>query len=147
MKSHITEALIDQHLSYDSCYLMWASVCLNWHPFLQLLATGTEVPIAYTIIIALFVLQHYGTHKIGFLLAPTVIIWLLCIGGLGIYIILQWNPDVIPALSPKYMYRFMKNLNVVNWGSLGGVFFCTTGYVYNLCRIIIWFNAKKKLKV
>ncbi|KAL0408617.1 UNVERIFIED_CONTAM: Potassium transporter 6 [Sesamum radiatum] len=42
-----------------------------------------EVPVACVVLIALFALQHYGTHRVGFLFAPVVIIWLLCISALG----------------------------------------------------------------
>ncbi|ONK67182.1 uncharacterized protein A4U43_C06F17120 [Asparagus officinalis] len=87
----------------------------------------TEIPFAYAIIIALFVLQHFGTHKIGFLFAPIIIVWLLFIGGLGVYNILHWDQDVFWALSPLYMYKFINNLNIMNWRSLGGVLLCTAG--------------------
>ncbi|KAK6160175.1 hypothetical protein DH2020_003556 [Rehmannia glutinosa] len=44
-----------------------------------------EVPAACIILIALFALQHYGTHRVGFLFAPVVITWLLCISAIGLY--------------------------------------------------------------
>jgi len=86
------------------------------------------------------VLQHYGTHKIGFLFAPIIILWLLCISGLGVYNIFHWDQHVIAALSPEYMFKFMKNIDIVSWGSLGGMLLCTAGYVRNLCHTIIWFR-------
>ncbi|PQQ18307.1 potassium transporter 6 [Prunus yedoensis var. nudiflora] len=41
-----------------------------------------EVPIACIILIGLFALQHYGTHRVGFLFAPIVLTWLLCISAI-----------------------------------------------------------------
>ncbi|KAL3631041.1 Potassium transporter 6 [Castilleja foliolosa] len=42
-----------------------------------------EVPVACIVLIALFALQHYGTHRVGFLFAPVVITWLFCISAIG----------------------------------------------------------------
>lgn len=86
-----------------------------------------EVPIACVILIALFSLQHYGTHKVGFLFAPVVITWLLCIGAIGLYNIFHWNPHIYKALSPYYMYTFLKKTQRNGWMSLGGILLCVTG--------------------
>ncbi|XP_028072183.1 potassium transporter 6-like [Camellia sinensis] len=86
-----------------------------------------EVPIACIILIGLFALQHYGTHRVGFLFAPVVIIWLLCISTIGVYNIFRWNPHVYKALSPYYMYKFLKKTQRGGWMSLGGILLCITG--------------------
>ncbi|KAL2543156.1 Potassium transporter 6 [Abeliophyllum distichum] len=86
-----------------------------------------EVPVACIILIALFALQHYGTHKVGFLFAPVVVTWLLCISAIGVYNIFHWNPHVYQALSPYYMYKFLKKTQSGGWMSLGGVLLCITG--------------------
>ncbi|XP_073302579.1 potassium transporter 6-like isoform X2 [Primulina huaijiensis] len=86
-----------------------------------------EVPATCVILIALFCLQHYGTHRVGFLFAPVVIIWLLCISVIGIYNIFHWNPHVYQALSPYYMYKFLKKTQRSGWMSLGGILLCITG--------------------
>lgn len=86
-----------------------------------------EVPVTCVILIALFCLQHYGTHRVGFLFAPVVIIWLLCISVIGIYNIFHWNPHVYQALSPYYMYKFLKKTKRSGWMSLGGILLCITG--------------------
>ncbi|CAN1187527.1 Receptor kinase-like protein Xa21 [Linum perenne] len=44
-----------------------------------------ELPASCIILIALFALQHYGTHRVGFLFAPVVLIWLMCISSIGLY--------------------------------------------------------------
>ncbi|XP_009804338.1 potassium transporter 6-like [Nicotiana sylvestris] len=86
-----------------------------------------EVPVACMILIALFSLQHYGTHRVGFLFAPVVVTWLLCISAIGIYNIIHWNPYVYRALSPYYMYKFLKKTQTRGWMSLGGILLCITG--------------------
>ncbi|OVA03728.1 potassium transporter [Macleaya cordata] len=86
-----------------------------------------EVPAACFVLVCLFALQHYGTHRVGFLFAPIVITWLLCISGIGIYNIVHWNPEVYKALSPYYMYKFLKKTQRGGWLSLGGILLCITG--------------------
>ncbi|XP_042049005.1 potassium transporter 6-like [Salvia splendens] len=86
-----------------------------------------EVPVACIVLIALFALQHYGTHRVGFLFAPVVITWLLCISAIGLYNIFYWNPHVYQALSPYYMYKFLKKTQRGGWMSLGGILLCITG--------------------
>lgn len=86
-----------------------------------------EVPVACVILVFLFALQHYGTHRVGFLFAPIVITWLLCISTIGLYNIIHWNPHVYQALSPYYMYKFLKKTQRGGWMSLGGILLCITG--------------------
>lgn len=86
-----------------------------------------EVPIACVILICLFSLQHFGTHRVGFLFAPIVITWLLCISMIGIYNIVHWNPNIYQAFSPYYMYKFLKKTQKGGWMSLGGILLCITG--------------------
>ena len=46
--------------------------------------------------------KHRGTKKAAFMFAPIVIIWLLSIGGIGLYNILHWNPNIYQAVSIIY---------------------------------------------
>ncbi|GFS37075.1 hypothetical protein Acr_00g0049620 [Actinidia rufa] len=85
------------------------------------------VIIACLILVSLFALQHYGTHRVGFLFAPILISWLLCLSGVGIYNIICWNPHVVYGLSPHYAYNFFKKSGKDGWNSLGGVVLCITG--------------------
>ncbi|GMI70753.1 K+ uptake permease 6 [Hibiscus trionum] len=86
-----------------------------------------EVPVACIILIGLFALQHYGTHRVGFLFAPVVLLWLVCISAIGLYNIIHWNPHVYQALSPYYMYKFFRKTQRGGWMSLGGILLCITG--------------------
>ncbi|KAM7257107.1 hypothetical protein ACFE04_012848 [Oxalis oulophora] len=94
---------------------------------------GTDLHDNYTVVIAcvilvvLFGLQHFGTHRVGFMFAPIMLAWLLCISGVGIYNIIHWNPRVICALSPYYVYDFFKEAGVDGWSSLASIVLCITG--------------------
>ncbi|EAZ00460.1 hypothetical protein OsI_22480 [Oryza sativa Indica Group] len=85
------------------------------------------LPITCVILVCLFALQHYGTHRVGFLFAPIVCLWLLCISIIGVYNIIHWNPHVYQALSPYYMYKFLRKTQTGGWMSLGGILLCVTG--------------------
>ena len=83
--------------------------------------------IACVILVSLFALQHFGTQNVGFMFAPIVIAWLLCISSIGIYNIIRWNPKVFRAISPYYMFNFLRKTGVDGWESLGGIVLCITG--------------------
>ncbi|KAL5983867.1 Potassium transporter 7 [Asimina triloba] len=75
-----------------------------------------------------FVLMvHCGTHKVAFIFAPVVVIWLFSIAVIGLYNIIHWNPRVFHALSPLYVVKFFRQTGKDGWVSLGGVLLCITG--------------------
>lgn len=82
---------------------------------------------ACVILLVIFSLQKYGTSRVGFLFAPILVAWLFCVGGVGLYNIIHWNPGVIRAVSPYYAYKFFKVTGKVGWHSLGGIVLCITG--------------------
>ncbi|KAL2924232.1 Potassium transporter 7 [Bienertia sinuspersici] len=71
---------------------------------------STVVTIVCIVLVGLFALQHRGTHKVSFLFAPIIISWLLSIAALGIYNSIKWNSHIYHALSPYYIYKFLKRL-------------------------------------
>lgn len=83
--------------------------------------------LACVILVGLFALQHYGTHRVAFIFAPIVIIWLISIFGIGVYNIIKWNPKIVHALSPYYIVKFFKETGADGWISLGGVLLSITG--------------------
>ncbi|KAJ8537074.1 hypothetical protein K7X08_035475 [Anisodus acutangulus] len=72
------------------------------------------VPVACAILICLFLLQRYGTNRIGVIFAPIVIVWLMFICGFGLYNIVH-HPQILWAISPTYMFRFIKKIDVTSW--------------------------------
>ncbi|XP_073104746.1 potassium transporter 7-like isoform X2 [Elaeis guineensis] len=91
------------------------------------LSNAEVVIIACIVLVGLFALQHRGTQRVAFLFAPIVIIWLLCIGVIGLYNIIHWNPTIYRALSPYYIIKFFRRTEKDGWLSLGGVLLCITG--------------------
>lgn len=95
------------------------------------------VPIACIILVGLFALQHYGTHRVAYLFAPIVVTWLLCISLIGVYNIFRWNPHVYQALSPYHMYKFLRKTQRGGWMSLGGILLCITGRRLSIKKAIL----------
>lgn len=93
----------------------------------SLLFADAVIPITCFILVCLFALQHYGTHRVGFFFAPIILVWLLCLSGLGLYNIFHWNRHIYKALSPYYMLKFFKKTKRGGWMSLGGILLCITG--------------------
>ncbi|XAR65498.1 hypothetical protein NMG60_11009641 [Bertholletia excelsa] len=93
----------------------------------KILKTDIPVPAACAILVCLFTLQHYGSHKIGFIFAPIITIWLLFISGLGLYDIFHYNPHILHAISPIYMCKFVRKINAGNWGLLSSLLLCAAG--------------------
>ncbi|KAE8712487.1 homeobox-leucine zipper family protein [Hibiscus syriacus] len=103
-----------------------------------LFISDVHVPVACAILVCLFTVQRYGSRRIGFIFAPIVIVWLLFISGMGVYNILQYDPHIIYAISPKYIYRYFKSINISSWRSLGSLTLCVAGQR----RLVIWFTIE-----
>ncbi|KAI4350414.1 hypothetical protein L6164_004872 [Bauhinia variegata] len=88
---------------------------------------GELVLLACIILIGLFALQHFGTHKVAFMFAPIVFIWLVSIFCVGLYNTVYWNPKIVRALSPHYIVKFFVKTGKEGWVSLGGILLCITG--------------------
>ncbi|KAM5587112.1 potassium transporter 10-like [Rosa sericea] len=75
---------------------------------------------AVVILVLLFIMQQYGTGKVWWLFAPIVLLWLLLIGGIGIFNIKKYDSSILKAFSPVYIYRYFKRRGRPGWESLGG---------------------------
>lgn len=83
------------------------------------------LPIIIGIIVAIFVIQQFGTSVVGKAFGPVMLIWFLMLGGLGI-MQLATDVTVLKALNPYYAYDLLVNYPQGFW-LLGAVFLCTTG--------------------
>ncbi|CAK9183865.1 unnamed protein product, partial [Ilex paraguariensis] len=93
----------------------------------QHLTNGEVLFFACVILIGLFALQHFGTHRVAFLFAPIVIIWLISIFSIGLYNTIYWNPKVVFALSPHYIVKYFRETGTDGWIALGGILLSITG--------------------
>ena len=84
------------------------------------------VPITIAIIVALFVIQRFGTTTVGRLFGPVMTVWFLVVAILGIHGIAQ-HPQILKALSPTYALEFFANDFGAAFFSLAAVVLAVTG--------------------
>jgi len=83
------------------------------------------LPVVVMIILLIFVLQQMGTHKIGKLFGPVMLLWFLTLGTLGV-VSLAECPAVLYAFNPWYAIRLLAGSP--EWFLIiGAVFLCVTG--------------------
>ena len=88
--------------------------------------TPYVVPITVVILIALFMIQRFGTHRVGVLFGPIVIVWFITIAGLGLYWIAQ-APQVWAAFDPRHAVTFFQLNGYMGFAVLGSVVLAVTG--------------------
>ena len=84
------------------------------------------VPIAAGLLVALFLLQARGTHRMAAFFGPITLIWFLTIGGLGL-MHLKDDLGVFRAINPMYGARYLIDNGFVGFVILGSVFLAVTG--------------------
>jgi KUP system potassium uptake protein len=84
------------------------------------------VPIAVVILIAVFGIQKYGTHRVGRLFGPVMVVWFFVIGALGISWLID-QPVVLTAADPRHAFAFFRDHGWHGFAVLGAVFLVVTG--------------------
>lgn len=84
------------------------------------------LPVTIFILNALFLMQRYGTGRIGVIFGPVLLIWFGVLASLGIYGITK-NPDILIAVNPKYAVQFFFDNGLIAGFVLGSVFLVVTG--------------------
>ena len=84
------------------------------------------LPGAVVILVALFVVQPFGTAKIGKAFGPVMALWFLTLAVLGLGG-LAHHPSVLAAVNPLYAVTFLASGGTKAFLILGGVFLCVTG--------------------
>jgi KUP system potassium uptake protein len=88
--------------------------------------THLVVPLSVGILVALFLLQRFGSRTIGWLFGPVMLVWFTVIAGFGIGEIAK-DPGVFQALSPTWAVRFFIDHGAAGYLVLGGVVLAVTG--------------------
>lgn len=84
------------------------------------------LPLTVAVLLALFLIQPFGTARIGKIFGPVMALWFLAIAVLGVRGIVQ-HPSVLLALNPAYGIAFLFSNGYTSFLVLGGVFLCVTG--------------------
>jgi len=84
------------------------------------------VPISVVILIVIFVLQRFGTHRVGGLFGPIMVVWFITLAVLGISWIVR-APSVLTAIDPRHALTFFEAHGWHGFAVLGAVFLAVTG--------------------
>lgn len=88
---------------------------------------STVLVIVTIILLTIFIIQKFGTEKIGRSFGPIMLIWFSFIGLAGLFNLLG-NLNVLKALSPVYAIKVLFSpVNKAGIFILGSVFLATTG--------------------
>jgi KUP system potassium uptake protein len=91
-------------------------------PHLQALV----LPLALAILISLFLIQSHGTHRIGRLFGPVMLLWFLVLGGFGLASLMD-TPSILAAVNPLYALEMFLDAPWIAFVSLGAVVLAVTG--------------------
>ncbi len=94
-------------------------------PALQDIGTDTIVAIVLSILVLFFFTQQFGTHSIGRLFGPIMMVWFGMLAVLGVLHIFD-DLSILKAFNPWYAGNFLATYPDGFW-LLGAVFLCTTG--------------------
>ncbi len=84
------------------------------------------VPLSAGILLALFLLQHLGTEKVGRFFGPVMLLWFAAIAIMGVVAAAQ-NPAVLVAFNPLYGLRLLFGQGWTGYAILGAVVLCFSG--------------------
>jgi KUP system potassium uptake protein len=84
------------------------------------------VPLSLIILASLFLIQSRGTHKIGRLFGPVMVLWFVALGGFGLASLLR-TPGILAAFNPWYALLMFLHAPWVAFVSLGAVVLAVTG--------------------
>ncbi|MEK7321000.1 MAG: potassium transporter Kup [Pseudomonadota bacterium] len=96
---------------------------------LEIAAPGLShfvIPITLLILALLFFIQRSGTHVVGKLFGPIMVVWFLALGALGLIHLVQ-APGIVKAINPIYAVSFLHDHSLQAFIVLGSVFLVLTG--------------------
>ncbi|UUE97520.1 potassium transporter Kup [Xanthomonas hortorum pv. pelargonii] len=88
------------------------------HPFI--------VPITVVVLLVVFMVQRFGTEKVGKVFGPITCLWFLSLGAIGIWNIVD-APEVMKAFNPWWAIRFFMQHGWHGVFILGAVVLAVTG--------------------
>jgi KUP system potassium uptake protein len=96
---------------------------------LELIAPGLEayvVPATLSIVVALFVVQRFGTSLVGRFFGPVLTLWFAVLGITGVVHILD-EPAILAALNPVHGFEFLAERGWQLFAAVGALVLALTG--------------------
>lgn len=139
-----------QKVSLPCCVSYFANSCFKFlvtsYSFVTSFRADLVVWISVVILIFLFMIQRFGTDKVGYSFAPIMFVWFLFIGGIGFYNIIKFDPLIVKAINPQYIIAYFSRNRKAAWISLGDIILCITGLnlLFLLCSCINLFVLRRR---
>jgi KUP system potassium uptake protein len=95
----------------------------------EVVAPGMEslvVPITIAILVGVFAIQRFGTHVVGRVFGPVMVVWFAVIAAAGLAQIVA-HPAIVGALSPHHGVAFFADHPGIAFISLGAIVLTITG--------------------
>ncbi len=84
------------------------------------------IPITLVIVVALFMIQRYGTAAVGRFFGPIMVVWFTSLAGFGIASVIK-NPEILAAVNPLYAAAFISEHTLQAYIVMGSVVLVVTG--------------------
>jgi KUP system potassium uptake protein len=89
-------------------------------------AHNVVLPVGVAILTVLFAVQRWGTHRIGRLFGPVMVLWFVVLAATGLPHIID-RPGVLRGLSPTYVGSFIADHPFTAFIAMGAVVLAITG--------------------
>ncbi|MFT3864885.1 MAG: potassium transporter Kup [Solirubrobacterales bacterium] len=84
------------------------------------------VPVTIAVLVVLFAIQRFGTHRIGRVFGPVMLVWFGVIAAVGLGRVVA-HPEIVKALLPSYGVEFFGRHFGTAFISLGAIVLTITG--------------------
>ena len=88
--------------------------------------THLVLPISVAILAVLFAVQRFGTHRVGRLFGPVMVLWFVVLAAIGLPHIVA-RPGILRGLSPTYIVSFVADHPYIAFIAMGAVVLAITG--------------------
>ena len=89
-------------------------------------AKDVVLPIGIAIVVVLFLVQRLGTHRIGRLFGPVMVLWFVVLAVTGLPHIID-RPSILSGLSPTHIFGFVADHPYTAFIAMGAVVLSITG--------------------
>ncbi|MFP8780809.1 potassium transporter Kup [Hydrogenophaga sp. RWCD_12] len=84
------------------------------------------VPLTLVVLVGLFLMQRFGTAKVGRFFGPVIVMWFAVLGAIGMWHIAQ-QPAILAALNPVHAWEFLSGRGWHVFAALGAIVLALTG--------------------
>jgi len=84
------------------------------------------LPISLAILVGLFMIQRFGTHAVGKIFGPVIVLWFGVLGVIGLMHI-QQQPAILGALNPLHAWAFLSERGWHLFAAVGAIVLALTG--------------------